>query len=144
MRKFRSGIRATRQSARPRAGAFLVIALVCLVVATAIVGAVLTLARMQRRQMTHEVESTQAEWLAHSGIERAAHRLRHDVTYAGETWSIAPEELFSDDAGQVTIQVLSDTNLTHSRVVTVEAVFPVGAATSVRRTRRATIAIFQE
>jgi hypothetical protein len=47
----------------------------------------------------------QAEWLAESGIERAAARLADSGDYTGETWEVSPEQLGQGTTGVVTIEV---------------------------------------
>src|SRR5262245_49285586 len=58
-----------------RRGAFLIVALICLVIATLLLGSLLKLATVQHRQMLSEQARLQAEWLAESGLARAAHKL---------------------------------------------------------------------
>jgi hypothetical protein len=134
---------------RSRRGAFLVIAMVCLVLAMMLVAAVLKLVESQRRQMRMEQAGLQAEWLAESGCHRAAAQLAADRNYRGETWSIAPADLAGTgpggaDAGSVEIKVRPVDGEPKSRVIQVEAVFPADSEPSARRTRRATIILFEE
>ncbi len=133
-----------KPEASRRRGGFLIVALICLVLSTALVGTVLTLVQSQRRQMAHEQSRLQAEWLAESGLERAASKLRANSAYVRETWSIATGELGGADSGEVTIRVESVENQPHHRIVHVEAVYPAGSTQPVRRTRQATIVLFQE
>jgi Tfp pilus assembly protein PilX len=134
----------TRRATSRRNGAFLVVAMICLVLSTVLVGAVLTLVRSQHRQMVQEQLRLQAEWLAESGLERAVSQLHADSTYTHETWSIAAGELGGGDAGAVTIRIEPVENQPQHRIVHVEAVYPTGSTQAVRRTRQTTIVLFQE
>jgi Tfp pilus assembly protein PilX len=118
--------------------------MICLVVATLILGSLLKLALLRQRQAFHEQARLQAEWLAESGLERAAHRLAASADYAGETWAIpagAPGQL-GEAAIKITVHK-SETQPT-SRTVVVEAVYPVGSIPEVRRTREAIVIVSRE
>jgi type II secretory pathway pseudopilin PulG len=69
--------------------------LVCLVVISLILAALLKVGLAQRLQVRNQERNLQAEWLAESGIDRALARLAADRNYAGEEWSIGPEDLAS-------------------------------------------------
>lgn len=131
-------------AASGRRGAFLVVALICLVLATGLVGGVLLLAQSQHRQMTQHQFRLQAEWLAQSGLERAAARLRVDPGYAGEIWSLPAASLGGSDTGQVTIRANPVKDDDARRTILVEAVFPAGSPQPVKRTRQTTLVLFQE
>jgi hypothetical protein len=75
-----------------RRGVALLVLLVGLAVAAAISVSVLRLAALQRRSLEIHQWQAQAEWLAESGLERAAARLAADTAYRGETWTIPAEE----------------------------------------------------
>jgi hypothetical protein len=47
----------------------------------------------------------QAQWLAESGVQRAAARLRAAADYRGETWEIPADLLGSGHPAAVTIEV---------------------------------------
>ena len=127
-----------------RRGAFMVVVMICLLVSSLIVGALLKLALMQSRQLVQEQRQMQAEWLADSGLERAASRLATDPNYGGETWNIEPDSIGGQDAGLVTIKVEKDRLQTQNRSVTIEAVYPADGPSQVRRRLAATVAISQE
>jgi hypothetical protein len=109
-----------------------------------LVAAVLKLVQTQRRQMLQERARLQTDWLAESGCDRAAAQLRANPDYAGETWSIAPADMGGSDSGGVIIQVEPVDNQPKSRLIRVEALFPADSQPSVKRTRQATIVLFQE
>lgn len=135
--------RPSRRTHRRR-GAFLMIVMVCIAISAILLGALLKLALLTDRQTVYEQARLQADWLADSGIERAAYRLTHDPDYAGETWSVSPESLGGRDAASVKITVLKNEDQTAPRTVVVEAVYPIGVVHHARRTRQATVAISQE
>jgi Tfp pilus assembly protein PilX len=135
-------IRAQRLSAKRRGG-ILVLALICLVLAAALIGTVLRQVQLQRRQIAQHDRRLQAEWLAESGLERAAARLRADPAYAGETWSVPASELGGTDAGEVIVHVGAAPQ-TDSRNIHVEAEFPAQSTERVRRTKQATLVLFEE
>lgn len=88
-----------------RKGLTLLLVIVCLVVLTTIVGAMVRQMAISNRQVRLRERSAQSTWLAESAIQRAAFRLRQDAGYQGETWSIPKSETgFRHDA-QVKIEV---------------------------------------
>lgn len=128
-----------------RNGAFLVVALICLVLSTALVGSVLSMAQRQQRQMLHYQRQLQAEWLAESGLERAAFRLRTDSLYPGEVWSISSAELGGGEPGSVSIQVQPVPDQANGRLVHVEATYPAGSLPQhIRRTKQSIVILSQE
>jgi len=67
--------------------------LVCLVVITLIVAALLKVGLAQRNQIRSSERKLQAEWLAESGLDRALARLAADGDYSGEEWPILAQDL---------------------------------------------------
>jgi type II secretory pathway component PulK len=110
----------------------LIIVLVALGLTAVIGGALLQMAGMERSLLAARAQESQARWLAESGVERAAAKLAGDHEYAGETWSLAEEELGVRGAGQVTIKIETDAAIPNRRRVAVEAVFPSGATSPKR------------
>ncbi|WP_166822163.1 hypothetical protein [Thalassoroseus pseudoceratinae] len=122
-----------------RRGGIIVIAMVCLMLASFLV---LHLARVTfaiRTQQRQELHLEQATWLAEAGVSRAAFQLRRDPDYSGETWTIPADDLNGFESGQVTIELLEDDR----SQVTVTAFFPIDSATPIRRTRTVTVTIDQ-
>ena len=130
--------------ATERRGAFMVVVIVCLLVSTLIIAALLKLALLQSRRQIHEQHRVQAEWLADSALERVASRLSGDPGYQGETWSIEAAELGGRDGARVTIRVEADKSQTDNRRVEIEAIYPAEGPQPVRRRLTATIAVLQE
>jgi len=122
-----------------RRGAILVAMMVCIVLISLILGALLKLSVAHRRQGLREQERIQARWLAESGVERAANRLSADSDYAGETWEIAAENLGNAGPARVEIQVKTDEGRPDQRVVTAVAVFPADRARFAKRTKQLVI-----
>jgi len=127
-----------------RHGAFIIVVMVCLMIAAVLLGSLVKLALNQQRQLGREQNRLQAEWLADSGLERAAGLLAIDPEYAGEIWTIDAQELGGPDAARVVIRVSEEGSGPHARSVIVEAVYPALAPVQVRRTRRAIVAVPQE
>jgi Tfp pilus assembly protein PilX len=86
-------------------GLVLIVVMVCLAVFTTLAGVLLKLSLSERRQVRMQEWRLQAEWLAESGVERAAARLADSADYAGETWKVSPEQLGAGAACVVTIEV---------------------------------------
>lgn len=78
--------RTAGRSRRARRGASLLAAMVCTMLAAAVVAGMLHAALRQRIELRHDAWRRQAAWLAQSGLERAARQLRLDPQYAGEQW----------------------------------------------------------
>lgn len=122
-----------------RRGAFLLIAMVCLMLTSGLLGMLLKMASANRKQAQFEAASLQAEWLAESALDRAAAKLVSDANYPGETWDIKPEELGGPHAGQVVI-VVNRGDGSPLRNVEVVARFPLESPRSVKRTKRLAVA----
>ena len=106
-----------------RRGAVLVVVLVCLAVAAAMFVVLVKLAATGRQSMQTQCWRMQAQWLAESGLERAAARLAADAKYTNETWTLAAEEL-GGDAGVVRIRTEAVADQPNRRLVSVEADYP--------------------
>ena len=134
----------TGQHTRQRRGAFLVIVLVCLLVATILLGSLLRLALAHDRGASFEQARLQAEWLALSGLARAAARLSADPAYRGEQWKLEPGQLGTRQAGEVRIRVEESSERSGERTIVAEAVYPAETSRAVRRTRESRVRITQE
>lgn len=95
-----------------------------------------TLASAQQRAL-------QADWLAESGVRRAAAKLI-DPNYMGEIWDITPETLDGTHAAVVTIRVTRPVESELQRHVVVEAEFPAGESHRVRRTRETDLQLVEQ
>jgi hypothetical protein len=128
MRRFDKG----RGPGRRRRASITVAVLVCLLVIMLIGASLLRIAGSQRAAVLGEERMLQADWLAESGMERAAARLAADPLYAGETWPIPADALGGGSSGLVSIRVESRPDEPGLRLVTVQADYP---AEVVRRMR---------
>lgn len=121
---------------RGRRGATMLVAMVCLVLVTMLLGALLRLAMTQRRQVAYEQMRLQADWLAEAAVERAVHRLASDGNYTGETWTFTSEELGGVQAGEATIQVGDVPEESGVRQIVVRATYPTDAVRFATRTKQ--------
>ena len=149
---------ASRSQGRSCRGFTTVAVLVCLIVVTIIVAALLKVGLAQRDQVRSQERKLQAEWLAESGLDRALARLAADEKYAGEEWSIPMQELASaggrapgqnvgelaKPAGIVTIRVNEVAQHARRRLIHVQADCPVEPPMRVRHTRQVLIDIEPE
>lgn len=115
-----------------RRGTVLVAALICLLVVTALVGALLKGALLARRHLHQERNLRQTELLLQAGVDRAQARLTADRGYQGETW--APPEGALPMAAQITIRPLPVQD-DQNQQFEVSAEYPLGSEYSVRRSR---------
>jgi Tfp pilus assembly protein PilX len=102
----------------------LILILACLAIA-----AVLLITGVKLAVASHRLTRTfnwnvQAQWLAESGLGRAAAQLAADANYTGETWTIPADSFGDDDAGIVKIEVVTVADQASRRLVKVEADFP--------------------
>jgi type II secretory pathway component PulK len=117
-----------------RRGAILVVALVCVIILTAVIASLAKKCVARRGLRRSEERRTQSEWLARAGLERASMQLSRDPRFAGETWEIAPAELGTIDGGVVTIAVESVKGKPTHRLVRVVADYPREASRRSRNT----------
>jgi hypothetical protein len=134
MKRRRLGRRRHKQrQQRRKRGVVLVCVVVCLAVATLLIGAMLKRTLLTRRQIRTEKHLRQADWLMQAGAERAAYRLAKDVEYNGEQWSLKADTIAGRKPGLVNISVRRESPDRAS--VRVVAEYPSGEAKSIRRTR---------
>jgi len=121
---------------RSRRGAVLVVALVCVAIATVVFVSIVKMAGTERKATQTEARRLQAVWLAESALQRAAWKLASDDAYSGETWTVAAEQLAGTDAGLVEIEVESIPDEPNRRLVRVQADYPNHAEQRVRRSKQ--------
>ena len=86
--------------------------------------------------MTDEERRLQAEWLAESGVARAAARVAAERDdYRGETWEITAAALGASDPGRVAIVVAPVKGDDRHRRVDVRADYPVESSRRARVSR---------
>jgi hypothetical protein len=111
-----------------------VAALVALLIVMTILGNMLEGTLRARRQLRAERDRRQTELLVDAGADRAAARLSADVNYRGETWSLPSQAIAGSGDGQVAIEVIRGEDEAQ-RQVRVVAEYPIGSASSIRRSR---------
>lgn len=131
------------RASSPR-GAMLVVVIVCLALATLILGALLKSTMLLSRQQGVEQQRVQAVWLVSAGLARTAYSLRSQPDYTGETWQIATSSLGTNEAARVKIRVAAPTGQANSRDVVIEVAYPADAARPISLTRQATVLVQQE
>jgi hypothetical protein len=107
-----------------RRGVILILVLACLAIAAVLLITGIKLALSSHHAQRTFGRSVQAQWLAESGLERAAAQLAADPDYKGETWKISAKDLGGEDAGTIKIEVKKVPEHDNLRQVKVEADFP--------------------
>jgi hypothetical protein len=142
--------RQTRRPSRP--AAILIVALVTLLVVSSLVLSMVKRSLDDRRQLRQEHDLQQVELLVDAGLRRAAIRLVADADFDGETWDISAAELNGHGDARVVIEVApapvdesvdeesdeessDDERAGEPQLIRIAAEYPVGSATSIRRTR---------
>jgi hypothetical protein len=116
-----------------------VVVLVCLLVITLIGAGLLRIVGSQRTLIQGEERGLQADWLAESGIERAAARLAIDPDYRGETWSIPADALGGPSPAVVSIKAGPHRDGPDRRLVTVQADYPSDTDRRVRSSKQSVV-----
>ncbi len=121
---------------RSQRGSISVCVLVCLIIITALSGALLRVGLAERNRLSGEERRLQAEWLAESGIERAVARLASSRgKYDGETWDLSGVELGGLFPGRVAITIEPVGSHADQRRVLVRADYPREATLRARISR---------
>ena len=139
----RYGRREPCKAHADRHGAVLIVVMVSLVVFATLCGVLLKLALVEQRQVRMQEWRQQAEWLAESGIERAAARLADSADYAGETWEVSTEETGVAD-GVVTIEIERVDARPNLRIVRVRADYLRHGVRSARHSKHVSVEINQQ
>ena len=124
-----------------RSGVILVVAMICLLLASALVGTLLKMAVAQRRYAKTEAAALQTEWLAESALDRAAAALAEDASYAGETWTVPAEDLDGTHSGRVVIEIVP-AKAGNPRELKVIAQYPAEGSQKTKCTKRIRLAGF--
>jgi len=120
-----------------RRGATLVAVLAAMAVVLLMLGGMLKIALLGRRQFLKELELRQAECLLEAAAERAVIRLRADPGWTGGQTTVASEAIVGNGAAEVTTSVTpSDDGVSIGLVVE----YPAGRPDSVRRERAIRVA----
>ena len=86
-------------------GAVLLVALVCVSIASAVMYGIVHLALQTRRQVDLEQRQIQAGWILESAVDRSVAKLAGERDYSGEEWSLGAEEIGGRYAAAVRIEV---------------------------------------
>lgn len=129
----------THRRTQERSGVVLVPVLVCLMIVASLAASLLRSGFVRRDQARAEAVRLQADWLAESGLERAATALRRDPGYLGETWKLSADDLGGQGPGEVLIAVEPAPGATGRRIVRARAIYPADAIRSARRTKQVTL-----
>ena len=120
-----------------RRGATLVAVLAAMAVVLVMLGGMLKIALLGRRQFLKELELRQAECLLEAAAERAVIRLRAEPGWSGGRTTVASEAIVGRGAADVTTAVtLTPDGVSLGLVVE----YPVGRPDSVRRERAIRVA----
>ena len=120
-----------------RRGATLIAVLAAMAVVLVMLGGMLKIALLGRRQFLKELELRQAECLLEAACERAVIRLRAEPGWTGGQTTVASDTIVGNGAAEVTTTVTpSDDGVSLGLVVE----YPVGRPDSVRRERALRVA----
>jgi hypothetical protein len=117
----------------------LIVAMICVAVATATMISLVHLAMGQRSRVRAEAHRLQCSWLAESALDRAAWRLAADPKYPGETWNLPAETFGGSDPAVVIIQVEPIPEQPMRRLVRVRADYPDHPRDRVRLSKQAVV-----
>lgn len=130
-------MKLVRKQTLPRRGSVVVIAMICLMLASFLVMNLAKMTFANRSQQRKELQIEQAAWLTEAGVSRAVYHLRTNPNYEGETWTVAAEHLNGFETGEVTISVSADDR----SQVTVTTLYPAGSVAAVRRSKTITVSV---
>lgn len=95
----------SRRAPHHRRGMILVAGMMCLLLATMVAGNILATVVRGHRLVDDVHRRLQAEWLVEAGLERGLAAVRADADYAGEEWTVPPEDLDGPFGGRVEITI---------------------------------------
>lgn len=127
-----NSMRLRRPPGRQRRGSFVLIPMLCLVLALAVIGEIMQQATIETRQLRKQHYQLQATWLANAAAQRAVFMLNQDPDYAGEVWQLEPEETGLDYPGEVVIKVEKSKQMQTSIEIRTEASYPLKESVRVR------------
>ncbi len=119
----------------------MLVAVVCIAVASVIFLSLLRLSVAERTRVETEAWQVQAAWLAESALERAAARLADDPDYQGETWNLSADDLGTRYGAAVTIQAETIPERKQRRLIRVEADYPDRSQRRARRSKQLVVEV---
>ncbi len=135
----RRSIGRSRNRRHVRRAMLLISLLISLGIVMALVASWMRTIALEQRHVRATADRVQAEYLAASGVQRAAAQLAINPEYAGETWRIDGESLDMRAGASVVIKIASSADNPRSHRVTVEASFPAEGPEPARRTQEVVI-----
>jgi type II secretory pathway pseudopilin PulG len=114
----------------------MVMAIVVIVIGTAMAAAMVQMALAQRQQFESERRRSQAEWYAQAGLDRAAVAMAKSKDYTGETWTVTETGGSHEWKAEINIILQSDGD--HPRII-VASEYPVGELRRARVRRELTL-----
>lgn len=133
-----------RDHCQRRAGTVLIVVLLVLVLCVALGTRLAHSVASGKNVSRAAARELQADWLAESGVRRAAARLAADVNYAGEIWTLEAESLGGPDKAEVKIRVERAEEQPLMRRVIVEAEYLSDAAHRARRSREINLQLVEQ
>ncbi len=128
--------RKPSRASHNRRGAALIVAMICTVLVTLMLGTMVKITLTRAQQARHREQALQVEWLAEAGLERARAMLTAQPDYQGETWAITEETLGGPYRGTVTITVAAIPENPQARDVSVQAEYPAGQTERIRKSKQ--------
>lgn len=126
-----------RSKCRPAAnrdGLMVIVALVCLLVISSIIGSMIKNAIFTRRELLTERDLRQTELLLQAGAHRAAARLAATPDFKGDAWELPAASIANYGSGRVTTEI-TRTPSTQSWDIRVIAEYPLDRNFPIRRTQ---------
>lgn len=129
--------------ASSRRGTAMIVAIVALVLTTAICFSLVRITLAAAAQAERQQWRRQSVWLAESALAEVAARLPSDAGFAGDIWDLRVPDAAGDLEGRVEVKVTSSADSPQQRVVTATAEFPRHPTDRVRISRTLTLRLPQ-
>ncbi|KAA0140977.1 hypothetical protein FYZ48_06800 [Gimesia chilikensis] len=107
-----------------RRGSFVLIPMLCLILALAVVGQILQQSQVEAKQLKQQQYLLQASSLGDAAAQRAVRRMIQDTDYDGETWKVEVESMGKVNPGEVVIEVEKNRQMEDSYIITTKASYP--------------------
>lgn len=116
--------RVKAQKTHVRRGSFVLIPMLCLILALAVVGQILQQSQVEAKQLKQQQYLLQASSLGDAAVQRAVRRMIQNTDYDGETWKVEIESMGKVNPGEVVIKVEKNRQMEDSHIITTEASYP--------------------